>query len=189
MNSHLQARRCGTEVLLEVLVDEGIDSVFELDGGASAPVGEAAAPRVASRRDARARHIGMTAPVAGQSAGCIAAAFMAAGHARACGKVGVCIIPSGPGTVAALAVLADCGGAPLPLVLICCGDGPPRIATAGLVKRVVTITDPARFEGQLRAAVASALSGRPGTVLVILLDGPGAAAPDMTPRRGEVYTV
>ena len=189
MDSHLQARLCGTEVLLEVLADEGIDSVFGLDGGTPAPVREARAPRIASRRDARAGRIGMTALAAGQSAGCIAAAFMASGHARERGKVGVCIIPSGPGTVAALAALAGCGGAPLPLVLICCGDGPPRNAMAGLVKRVVTITDPTRFEGQLRAAVASARSGRPGTVLVILVDGTGAAAPDMTPGRGAVYTI
>src|SRR3546814_21087010 len=48
-----------------------------------------------------------------------AAGFMAAGFARASGKVGVCVVTSGPGATNTVTPVRDCMADSIPIVVIC----------------------------------------------------------------------
>ena len=47
------------------------------------------------------------------------AGFMAAGYARASGKVGVCVVTSGPGATNTVTPVRDCAADSVPIVVIC----------------------------------------------------------------------
>ena len=53
------------------------------------------------------------------------AGFMAAGYARASGRVGVCIVTSGPGATNTVTPVRDCMADSMPIVVIC-GQVPTR---------------------------------------------------------------
>jgi acetolactate synthase-1/2/3 large subunit len=106
------------------------------------------------------------------------AGFMAAGYARASGKVGVAIVTSGPGATNMVTPVRDAMADSVPLVVIC-----GQVATAALgsdafqeapvsnimsacAKHVFLLTEPARLEATLRTAFEIARSGRPGPVVV-----------------------
>ena len=72
----------GSRIIIETLLEQGVDTVFGYPGGAIMPLYDAL-------YDAPLRHI-LTVHEQG-------AAHAADGYARASGKVGVCIATSGPG--------------------------------------------------------------------------------------------
>ena len=72
----------GAEIMVKVLAEEGVTTVFGYPGGAILPFYDAL-------RESKIKHI-LTAHEQG-------AAHAADGFARASGKVGVCIAASGPG--------------------------------------------------------------------------------------------
>src|SRR5262249_21738048 len=74
----------GADILVQCLVNHGVDTVFAYPGGASMPIHQAL-----TRFENRLRTI---LPRHEQGGG-----FMAEGYARSTGKVGVCIATSGPG--------------------------------------------------------------------------------------------
>jgi len=83
----------GADIVVQVIADEGADTIFGYSGGAILPTYDA----VFRYNDANRRADGSAAmplivPANEQGAG-----FMAAGYARASGKVGVAIVTSGPG--------------------------------------------------------------------------------------------
>ena len=72
----------GAEMLVQVLADEGVDTIFGYSGGAILPIYDAV-----FRYNERAPGVAMPLIVPANEQG---AGFMAAGYARASGQVGVC---------------------------------------------------------------------------------------------------
>jgi acetolactate synthase-1/2/3 large subunit len=106
------------------------------------------------------------------------AGFMAAGYARASGRVGVCLVTSGPGATNTVTPVRDCMADSVPIVVICgqvataaigtdAFQEAPVLAIMGSVaKHVFLVTDPTRLEATMRTAFEIARSGRPGPVVV-----------------------
>ena len=90
-------RMTGAEMIIQVLAEEGVDTVFGYTGGAILPTYDAIFRYNADRQDRRHEQIQLIVPANEQGAG-----FMAAGYARASGKVGVFIVTSGPGATNSL---------------------------------------------------------------------------------------
>ncbi len=106
------------------------------------------------------------------------AGFMAAGFARASGKVGVAIVTSGPGATNIVTPVRDSMADSVPLVVICGQVGTAAIGSdafqeapvsnimGACAKHVFLVTDASRLEATLRTAFTLARSGRPGPVVV-----------------------
>jgi len=164
----------GAEIVVQVLADEGVDTIFGYSGGAILPTYDA----VFRYNDRNRRPDGKAAmplivPANEQGAG-----FMAAGYARAGGKVGVVMVTSGPGATNTVTPVRDCMADSVPIVVIC-GQVPraaigtdafqeaPVSAIMGAVaKHVFLVTDPERLEATMRTAFELARTGRPGPVVV-----------------------
>ena len=106
------------------------------------------------------------------------AGFMAAGYARASGRVGVCLVTSGPGATNTVTPVRDCMADSVPIVVICGQVGRAAIGTdafqeapvaslmGAVAKHVFLVTDPARLEATVRTAFEIARTGRPGPVVI-----------------------
>lgn len=164
----------GAEAIVQVLADEGVDVMFGYSGGAILPVYDAVFRYNALHpREDGSEPMPLIVPANEQGAG-----FMAAGYARASGKVGVAIVTSGPGATNIVTPVRDSMADSIPLVVIC-----GQVATAAIgsdafqeapvsnimgacAKHVFLVTDAARLETTLRTAFTLARSGRPGPVVV-----------------------
>jgi acetolactate synthase-1/2/3 large subunit len=163
----------GADIVLRVLSDEGVDTVFGYSGGAILPTYDAVFRFNEQHESEPERQIRLVVPANEQAAG-----FMAAGYARASGKVGVFMVTSGPGATNAVTPIADCKGDSIPVVLICgqvprayigtdaFQEAPVFNIMAACAKQVFLVTDPNKLERTLRAAFEIARSGRPGPVVV-----------------------
>ncbi len=164
----------GAEIIVQVLADEGVDTIFGYSGGAILPTYDAVF-RWNMQETARAggRPMPLIVPANEQGAG-----FMAAGYARASGRVGVCLVTSGPGATNTVTPVRDCAADSVPIVVIC-GQVPtaaigsdafqeapvPNIMGA-VAKHCFLVTDPARLEATVRTAFEIARTGRPGPVVI-----------------------
>ena len=82
----------GAEMVVQVLADAGVDTIFGYSGGAILPTYDAVFRYNAEHRDENGHEpMPLIVPANEQGAG-----FMAAGYARASGKVGAVIVTSGP---------------------------------------------------------------------------------------------
>ncbi|MGE0114585.1 MAG: biosynthetic-type acetolactate synthase large subunit [Steroidobacteraceae bacterium] len=165
----------GAEILVQVLADEGVDVIFGYSGGAILPAYDAV---FVYNQAHAANHGGKQAmplivPANEQGAG-----FMAAGYARATGKVGVALVTSGPGATNTVTPVRDCMADSVPIVVIC-GQVPttaigsdafqeaPVAGVMGAVaKHVFLVTDPTKLEDTVRTAFEIARTGRPGPVVI-----------------------
>jgi acetolactate synthase-1/2/3 large subunit len=164
----------GADVVVQVLADEGVDVVFGYSGGAILPTYDAVFRYNDEYRGQNGETpMSLIVPANEQGAG-----FMAAGYARASGKVGVVMVTSGPGATNTVTPVRDCMADSVPLVVIC-GQVPtnaigtdafqeaPVSAIMGAVaKHIFLVTDATRLEATLRAAFELARTGRPGPVVV-----------------------
>jgi acetolactate synthase-1/2/3 large subunit len=164
----------GADTVVQVLADEGVDTVFGYSGGAILPIYDAVFRYNSDhKRPDGSSAIPLIVPANEQGAG-----FMAAGYARASGKVGVVIVTSGPGATNTVTPVRDSMADSVPLVVIC-GQVPtaaigtdafqeaPVAAIMGAVaKHVFLVTDPERLEETVRSAFELARTGRPGPVVV-----------------------
>ena len=168
------AEMSGADIVVQVLADEGVDTIFGYSGGAILPTYDA----VFRYNDNHRRADGSAAmplivPANEQGAG-----FMASGYARASGKVGVVMVTSGPGATNTVTPVRDCMADSVPIVVIC-GQVPraaigtdafqeaPVSAIMGAVaKHIFLVTDPERLEETMRSAFELARTGRPGPVVV-----------------------
>ena len=164
----------GAEIIVQVLADEGVDTIFGYSGGAILPTYDAVF-RWNQAQDERGgtQHIPLIVPANEQGAG-----FMAAGYARASGRVGVCMVTSGPGATNTVTPVRDCAADSVPIVVIC-GQVPtaaigtdafqeapvPNIMGA-VAKHCFLVTDPTRLEATVRTAFQIARTGRPGPVVI-----------------------
>jgi len=106
------------------------------------------------------------------------AGFMAAGYARASGRVGVCVVTSGPGATNTVIPVRDCMADSISIVVISGQVSTAAIGTdafqeapvlslmGSVAKHIFLVTDPQRLESTLRTAFEIARTGRPGPVVV-----------------------
>ena len=153
----------GADIVVDVLIKEGVDTVFGLPGGAIMEVYDALFD--APFRNVLTRH---------EQAAC----HMADGYARATGKVGVVIATSGPGATNLVTGLATAYMDSIPLVAIT-GQVPRHYIgtdafqeadvigiTRPITKHNFLVTDIKDLPLILRQAFYIARTGRPGPVLV-----------------------
>src|ERR1700760_4675823 len=82
----------GARMIMQVLADEGVTAIFGYSGGAILPTYDAIFLYNQEQERQGEAQIPLIVPANEQGA-----AFMAAGYARSTGRVGVCIVTSGPG--------------------------------------------------------------------------------------------
>jgi len=172
-SDYSQEAMSGADIILRVLAEQGVDTLFGYSGGAILPTYDAVFRFNEKHAAHPQRQIRFIVPSNEQAAG-----FMAAGYARASGKVGVFMVTSGPGATNAVTPIADCNGDSVPVVLICgqvprsaigsdaFQEAPVFNIMSACAKQVFLVTDPAKLEQTLRAAFEIARTGRPGPVVV-----------------------
>jgi acetolactate synthase I/II/III large subunit len=181
MNAQLENKRhplagkrmTGAEMMIQVLAQEGVDTVFGYTGGAILPTYDAIFRYNADHESRPNEQIQLIVPANEQGAG-----FMAAGYARASGKVGVFIVTSGPGATNSLTPIRDCMADSVPVVLICGQVARNAIGTDAFqeapvfnimnscAKHVFLVEEPLDLETTVRTAFDIARSGRPGPVVI-----------------------
>ncbi len=161
----------GAEMIVQVLADEGVEAIFGYSGGAILPTYDAIFRYNESH--SKEEEIRLIVPATEQGAG-----FMAAGYARATGKVGVSLVTSGPGATNSVTPVRDCHADSVPTVLICGQVPRPAMGTdafqeapvfnimSACAKHVFLVTDETKLEATIRTAFEVARSGRPGPVVV-----------------------
>lgn len=155
----------GSEILIEVLLEQGVDTVFGYPGGAVLNIYDAL-----YKNSDRIRHI-ITAHEQG-------AAHAADGYARATGKTGVCIATSGPGATNLVTGIATAYMDSIPMVAITGNVGLPLIGrdafqevyiagiTMPITKHNFVVRNINDLAHTVREAFRIANTGRPGPVLV-----------------------
>jgi acetolactate synthase-1/2/3 large subunit len=159
----------GADMLVQVLADEGVDTVFGYSGGAILPIYDAVF-RFNQEHDSA---MPLVVPANEQGA-----AFMAAGYARASGRVGVALVTSGPGATNTVTPVRDSMADSVPIVVICgqvpttaigtdaFQEAPVPSIMGAVAKHVFLITDPLKLEATVRTAFEIARTGRPGPVVL-----------------------
>ena len=159
----------GAEMLVQVLADEGVDTIFGYSGGAILPIYDA----VFRYNLEHAASMPLIVPANEQGAG-----FMAAGYARASGRVGVALVTSGPGATNTVTPVRDSQADSVPIVVICGQVATTSIGTdafqeapvpsimGAVAKHVFLVTDPTKLEATVRTAFEIARTGRPGPVVL-----------------------
>lgn len=166
----------GAEIVVQVLADEGVDTVFGYSGGAILPTYDAVFTyNAAHKKDNDKEAMRLIVPANEQGAG-----FMAAGYARATGKVGVFIVTSGPGATNCVTPIRDCMADSVPVVLICgqvprsaigsdaFQEAPIYNVMSTCAKHCFLVKDPEDLEATVRTAFEIARTGRPGPVVIDL---------------------
>jgi acetolactate synthase I/II/III large subunit len=155
----------GATILVQCLVNHGVDVVFAYPGGASMPIHQAL-----TRVEDRLRTI---LPRHEQGGG-----FAAEGYARSTGKVGVCLATSGPGATNFVTCLADAKMDSTPIVAITGQVGTAVIGSDAFqetpiieVCRAITkhhylVTRTEDIPRVIKEAFHIANTGRPGPVIV-----------------------
>jgi acetolactate synthase-1/2/3 large subunit len=155
----------GAAILVQCLMNHGVDVVFAYPGGASMPIHQALTHVADRLRTVLPRHE--------QGGG-----FAAEGYARSTGKVGVCLATSGPGATNFVTCLADAKLDSCPIIAITGQVGTPVIGTDAFqetpiveVCRAVTkhhylILRTEDIVRVFKEAFHVASTGRPGPVIV-----------------------
>ncbi len=163
------ASMTGADMLVQVLADEGVDTIFGYSGGAILPMYDA----VFRYNEEHQGSMPLIVPANEQGAG-----FMAAGFARASGRVGVALVTSGPGATNMVTPVRDSMADSVPMVVICgqvpttaigtdaFQEAPVPSIMGAVAKHVFLITDPAKLEATVRTAFEIARTGRPGPVVL-----------------------
>ena len=166
-------RMTGAEIVIQVLADEGVDTIFGYSGGAILPTYDAIFRYNSMHKGSAGEQIRLIVPANEQGAG-----FMAAGYARASGKVGVFLVTSGPGATNSLTPIRDCMADSIPVVLICgqvprhaigsdaFQEAPVFNVMSSCSKHVFLVEEPEELESTVRIAFEIARSGRPGPVVI-----------------------
>jgi acetolactate synthase I/II/III large subunit len=155
----------GADILVQALVNHGVDTIFAYPGGASMPLHQALTRFSDKLRTILPRH---------EQGG----AFAAQGVARSTGRVGVCMATSGPGATNLVTAIADAKLDSIPLIAIT-GQVPTHAiggdafqetpiveVCRGITKHHYLVTDVADIARIVKEAFLIATTGRPGPVLI-----------------------
>ena len=163
----------GAEMIVQVLADEGVTTIFGYSGGAILPTYDAVFCFNEDRKARGEAQMPLIVPANEQGAG-----FMAAGYARASGRVGVCIVTSGPGATNTVTPIRDSLADSVPMVVICgqvprsaigtdaFQEAPVPSIMGSVAKHIFLVTDPEKLEATVRTAFEIARTGRPGPVVI-----------------------
>jgi acetolactate synthase-1/2/3 large subunit len=158
----------GAKILMECLLEQGVDTVFGYPGGTNLNLYDEL-----GKYSGQLRHI-LTAHEQG-------AAHAADGYARSTGRVGVCFATSGPGATNLTTGIATAYMDSSPVVFITCNvsqnligkDSFQEVDITGITMPITKCTYFVRSADDLadivREAFATARSGRPGPVLIDLV--------------------
>lgn len=155
----------GSQIIIECLKEQGVDTVFGYPGGAILNVYDEL-----YKHSDEITHI-LTSHEQGAS-------HAADGYARATGKVGVCFATSGPGATNLVTGIATAYMDSVPVVAITCNVGVPLLGrdsfqeiditgvTLPITKYNYIVKDITKLADIIRDAFRIAKTGRPGPVLV-----------------------
>ena len=155
----------GSEIVIECLKEQGVDTVFGYPGGAILNVYDEL-----YKHQNEIKHI-LTSHEQG-------AAHAADGYARATGKVGVCLATSGPGATNLVTGIATAYMDSIPIVAITCNVGVSLLGkdsfqeiditgiTLPITKHNFIVKDVNNLAATIRKSFAIAKKGRPGPVLI-----------------------
>ena len=156
--------KSGAEILIDTLIEQGVDTVFGYPGGAVLPIYDALFQQT------KIRHV-----LVRHEAG---AAHAAEGYARSTGKPGVVLVTSGPGATNAVTGIADAFMDSIPLIVLTGqvatnligSDAFQEADTIGITrhcsKHNYLVKDPAELATVVREAFTIATKGRPGPVVI-----------------------
>lgn len=165
--SATQQPTSGADIVVQSLVNHGVDTIFAYPGGCTIPLHQALTRFRDKLRVILPRHE--------QGGG-----FAAQGYARSTGRIGVCMATSGPGATNLITAIADAKLDGIPLLALTGQVGTPVIGTDAFqetpiveVCRSVTkhhylVTDVNDIARIMREAFHVATTGRPGPVLIDL---------------------
>ena len=154
----------GSQIIIECLKEQGVDTVFGYPGGAILNVYDA----IYQQSDIK--HV-LTSHEQGAS-------HAADGYARSTGKVGVCFATSGPGATNLVTGIATAYMDSVPMVAITCNVTLPLLGkdsfqeidiagiTTPITKHNFIVKDVENLADTIRRAFSIARKGRPGPVLV-----------------------
>jgi acetolactate synthase I/II/III large subunit len=179
----------GAEIVVQVLQQHGVETIFGYPGGAIMPIYDALYQSQLSHYLCRHEQ---------------GAAFSAVGYARSSGQVGVCMATSGPGATNIITSLADALLDSVPVVAITGqvsqavmgSDAFQEVDVLGLslavTKHSFMVQHVDELANTLHQAFALASSGRPGPVLVDIpkdVQLAAASAAELVPLTAEVKTI
>ena len=156
--------KSGAEILIDTLIEQGVDTVFGYPGGAVLPIYDALFQQT------KIRHV-----LVRHEAG---AAHAAEGYARSTGKPGIVLVTSGPGATNAVTGIADAFMDSIPLIVLTGqvatnligSDAFQEADTIGITrhcsKHNYLVKDPAELATVVREAFTIATKGRPGPVVI-----------------------
>lgn len=172
----------GSEIVVECLKEQGVDTVFGYPGGAILNIYDAL-----YKHSDEIRHI-LTSHEQG-------AAHAADGYARATGRVGVCMATSGPGATNLVTGIATAYMDSVPMVAITANVTLPMLGkdsfqevdiagvTMPITKHGYIVKSVEDLAPTLRKAFEIAKNGRPGPVLVDITKDVTAAVCEYTPEK------
>ena len=155
----------GAQIVIECLIEQGVDTVFGYPGGAILNIYDEL-----YKNEKRLRHI-LTAHEQGAS-------HAADGYARSTGKVGVVMATSGPGATNLVTGIATAYMDSVPIVAITCNVIAPLLGkdsfqeiditgvTMPITKHNFIVRDVGKLADTIREAFFIAKTGRPGPVLI-----------------------
>ena len=155
----------GSQILIECLKEQGVDTVFGYPGGAILNVYDEL-----YKNSDKITHI-LTSHEQGAS-------HAADGYARATGRVGVCFATSGPGATNLVTGIATAYMDSVPIVAVTCNVGVSLLGkdsfqeidiagvTMPITKHNFIVKDVNKLAQVVRSAFKIAASGSPGPVLI-----------------------
>lgn len=176
----------GAKILMECLLEQGVDTVFGYPGGTILNVYDEL-----YRYRGQIRHI-LTSHEQGAS-------HAADGYARSTGKVGVCFATSGPGCTNLTTGIATAYMDSSPVVFITCNvaenlvgkDSFQEVDITGITMPITKcnymVRDTAKLADIVREAFAIARGGRPGPVLIDIVKNATAQVAEYTPLPREAH--
>ena len=175
----------GSEILIQCLIEQGVDTIFGYPGGAILNVYD----KLYDHKEIK--HI-LTAHEQGAS-------HAADGYARSTGKVGVCLATSGPGSTNLTNGVATAYMDSSPVVFITCNVNSDLIGrdsfqevditgvTLPITKCSYIVSNVENLADTVREAFAIARSGRPGPVLIDIQKNATASECEYYPVTPEEY--
>ena len=175
----------GSEILIQCLIEQGVDTIFGYPGGAILNVYD----KLYDHKEIK--HI-LTAHEQGAS-------HAADGYARSTGKVGVCLATSGPGSTNLTTGVATAYMDSSPVVFITCNVNSDLIGrdafqevditgvTLPITKSSYIVSEVENLADTVREAFVIARSGRPGPVLIDIQKNATANECEYSPMTPEEY--